>query len=158
MKLNLGCFTNYMDGYLNVDIDPFHKVDLISDFSFTLPFKTESIDEVYSSHLLEHLTKPHAIVHLKDIKRVLKAGGILHIKIPDMRKVALRYAGGDGRIAGDHKLIKAIFLHGESKFNSHKYGYTLKTLLDLLIRLGYKIVNDNCDTRTPYESGAIAMK
>lgn len=46
-----------------------------------LPFRNEVFDEVYMSHIAEHLSNP--MKSLKDVHRILKKGGTVHIWVPN---------------------------------------------------------------------------
>ncbi len=82
-KLNLGSGNSpRREGYLNVDIVPGENVDLVFDLSKKLPFGAESIDEIYSHHLFEHLINYEEV--LDDWYRVLTPGGRLEINTPNM--------------------------------------------------------------------------
>ena len=84
MKINLGCGEKKIDGYINVDIcgDP----DLLYDLSkFPWPFSDNSVDEVFSSHFLEHVDDFEKTVF--EIYRILKPNGIIHFKIPHFRSM-----------------------------------------------------------------------
>jgi SAM-dependent methyltransferase len=61
------------------------------DVARGLPFDTGSIDVVYHSHLLEHLDKDVARMFLREVRRVLKPGGIQRIVVPDMEKACRDY-------------------------------------------------------------------
>ena len=55
IKLDLGCGQNPKDGFEGVDLygdKAKHKVDL---FKFPWPFADNSVDEIFTSHLLEHV-------------------------------------------------------------------------------------------------------
>jgi len=51
----------------------------------------ESVDVLYSSHMLEHLDRNEANEFLKEAFRVLQPGGIIRIAIPDIKKIVDRY-------------------------------------------------------------------
>ena len=54
MKLNLGCGDKKIDGYTNVDVCG--EPDVLCDLSqFPWPFESNSVEEVFSSHFLEHV-------------------------------------------------------------------------------------------------------
>lgn len=85
LKLNIGCGFNQLDGYLNVDSFPDCAPDLLWNLESTpWPFETDSVDEIYANHVLEHLGQQtetfFAIV--KEIYRVVRHGGEIRINIP----------------------------------------------------------------------------
>lgn len=49
-----------------------------------LPFEDSSVQCIFSSHFIEHLTFEEAINFLKECHRVLRPGGILRIVCPDI--------------------------------------------------------------------------
>jgi len=59
MKLHLGYGSNYLDGYVNIDLPPqgqtvmCARADVYTDIR-TLTYPDNSIDEIRSHHLLEH--------------------------------------------------------------------------------------------------------
>ena len=82
MRLNLGCGDKMMPGYINVDLcgDP----DVVLDLSvFPWPFPDNSMEEVYSSHFLEHVEDFDRTV--LEIHRVLKQNGICHFRVPHFK-------------------------------------------------------------------------
>jgi len=50
-----------------------------------LPFEDSSVEVVFSSHFIEHLTFEEGINFLKECHRVLRPDGILRISCPDMK-------------------------------------------------------------------------
>lgn len=86
-KLNLGSGIGYLKGWINLDIsdkDMYGQkinVDKKHDLSkFPYPFKNNEFDYVYASHIIEHLDDPFKV--LKELKRITKSGGIIHIRLP----------------------------------------------------------------------------
>ena len=64
---------------------------LAHDLSKGIPFASNSVDVVYSSHVLEHLDRWVAGSFLKEILRVLKPGGICRIVVPDFEFLCRSY-------------------------------------------------------------------
>ena len=61
-----------------------------------MPFGPSTVDVIYSSHMLEHLTRSEARRFLLESKRVLRPGGRIRIVVPDLRGFAEAYiARGD---------------------------------------------------------------
>ena len=56
-----------------------------------LPVQDESLDVLYSSHMLEHLDRNEADKFLKEAFRVLRPGGIVRIAVPDIKKKVEQY-------------------------------------------------------------------
>lgn len=64
--------------------------------SSRLPLDSGSVDVVYSSHMLEHLSRAEAKVALAEFNRVLEPGGVLRLVVPDIRRMIDTYlASGD---------------------------------------------------------------
>ena len=84
-KLHLGC--GYIkrpieDGWINIDIAPEVKPDLIIDIEKGLPFPDNTFEEIYSSHCLEHIRPEHWRFVLAEIARVAKPGCIFELELP----------------------------------------------------------------------------
>ena len=80
-KLNLGCGADYKEGYVNADFHSHIKTDIQYDLNAVpFPFSENEFDYILVSHVLEHLDKPFVV--MKELHRILKTGGTLHIKVP----------------------------------------------------------------------------
>lgn len=92
MKLvNLGCGDRFHSDWINVDLIPNSKDVLQVDVVRGLPFPNESIDAVYASHVLEHLTKEEGLRLVSEAFRVLKRGGVLRVVVPDLETIINEY-------------------------------------------------------------------
>lgn len=94
MKLNLGCGKDLREGYVNVDLHPFHPSIQVMDLS-VLPwgFGEGSSEEILMLDFLEHF--PHAQTKsiLLECFRVLKTGGELIVQVPDADHVCRAFLG-----------------------------------------------------------------
>ena len=80
-KLNLGCGKVIKEGYINLDIVPMEGVNVIHNIENTpLPFKNNTFDEVYASHILEHVKNFMPL--MEDLHRVCKKDAVIKIKAP----------------------------------------------------------------------------
>jgi SAM-dependent methyltransferase len=59
-----------------------------------LPFFSDEVDCIYTSHFLEHVYRHQALAILKECRRILKPGGVVRIVVPDVKKLALAYLDG----------------------------------------------------------------
>lgn len=83
-KLNLGCGTRPLEGWVNLDVVPGDGVDVVADLdrcrTTPLPFPDESFDEFRALHVLEHLRDPLPFV--EELYRIAKPDGIALIFLP----------------------------------------------------------------------------
>jgi hypothetical protein len=85
LRLNLGCGSKKYPGYVNVDVSPYFKPDMVVDLEKTpWPWQDSSADEIKMEHVLEHLGETTAsyLAIWKEIWRVGKAGCVLDITVP----------------------------------------------------------------------------
>lgn len=78
MKFNLGCGNNIKKGYINLDK---RQLDLNK---YPYPIDDESADEIYLSHVLEHLEDMYKCI--EECYRILKKDGKLIIKVPTINR------------------------------------------------------------------------
>lgn len=84
IKLNLGCGEKHLPDYINIDI--VEPCDLKFDLRNPLPFKDNSVDEVFSDGNLPYLFYPSEWDSFKkEITRVLKPAGKLEIGFWDFK-------------------------------------------------------------------------
>lgn len=141
MRLFFGCGQNsnwHDKGYKNVDIVKYPHIDYCIDVGERLPFKDNTIDEIYAESVLEHIGHmlPHFtegisemlnIKHvLKDWQRVLKPGGKLIIKCPNLECQFRKYVKGVNTLK---EIIIWIYGGTVQKYNVHLTGFD-KDLMD----------------------------
>jgi glycosyltransferase involved in cell wall biosynthesis len=83
-RLNLGCGTNILPGYVNWDTCSLPGVDLttpIDPFYPRLPFSDEEFDEILAFHVLEHVANKAAII--EELWRISRHNAVIKIKLPD---------------------------------------------------------------------------
>jgi len=56
-----------------------------------IPEKNDSVDVIYSSHMLEHLGKKEACFFLEEARRVLRHGGVIRLAVPDLKCLVNNY-------------------------------------------------------------------
>jgi hypothetical protein len=75
LKLDLGCGPNKKEGFFGVDIISFPNVDLVFDLKQPWPWEDNSVEEVHTSHFIEHLDANERIHFVNELYRVLKMEG-----------------------------------------------------------------------------------
>jgi predicted SAM-dependent methyltransferase len=138
-RLNVGCGSVKKEGYLNVDVDPSVKPDLILSLDETLPFLSGVFERVEAYHVVEHVYPWMALDVLKDFLRILKPGGKLAIECPNIES-ACSWLSGNPHYDWDSQMgMWAIYGDPNSRnpFYMHKWGYTPVTLSQILREAGF---------------------
>lgn len=82
LKLDLGSGPNPRPGFLGVDAIAFPGVDVVCDLRQPWPWDGDSVEEVHSSHFLEHLTARERVHFVNELYRVLIPGGKATVIVP----------------------------------------------------------------------------
>ena len=135
-RLHLGCGSNILPDFFNIDIQDFSGIDEVA-LVFPLKFKTNSFDVVYASHLLEHL-KGDKLEILKEWTRVLKPGGILRLSVPDFEKIIKIYLQHK-----DIELINNLFFGRQDKLEHyHRELFDYEKLKNLMLNAGLEAIHN----------------
>jgi predicted SAM-dependent methyltransferase len=103
------------------------------DLRHGIPLVDASVDVVYSSHFLEHLSRSQGLALLDECRRVLRPGGLLRVTVPDAEP-AIR-ALSDGRV---EEGLDGLFMDGGThEAHYHHYGYTEPLLRARLEQAGF---------------------
>ena len=86
MKLNLGCGSKSEEGYVNIDVRALPGVDVIADVRH-LPFKKNTIDEILSLDVYEHVSHRESQRLLVHWVSLLKDGCLLYIRAPSINRM-----------------------------------------------------------------------
>jgi hypothetical protein len=89
--VNLGCGGRFRSGWLNLDLGQSSSEVVSWDLRRGLPVEPGTTPFVYSSHMVEHLTPRDAESILRDVFRVLRAGGIVRVVVPDLASLTRHY-------------------------------------------------------------------
>src|SRR5919199_5580782 len=92
VKLHLGCGGTYLHGWINIDTTlPRGRRDLRR----SLPLPDGVVESIFTEHLLEHRDLRDGLRLLKECHRVLTAGGVLRIGVPDFERYVYAYTDAD---------------------------------------------------------------
>jgi predicted SAM-dependent methyltransferase len=136
IRLNLGCSVDLLDDYINID-NNFPNADLKHDLLKPLPFDDNTVTEILASHLLEHFNYIETAIILKDWYRVLKKGGILHIRVPDMEQVCRDYLNSNKQRRLNWAMIE-IYGGQWNEGEFHKNGFDEHSLKYFVKNQGFK--------------------
>jgi hypothetical protein len=92
-KLNLGCGSHYVEGWVNYDFDPQFKADDHADVSILPSVSRDSVGEIFAGHVVGYLDSlSDALARWYE---VLIPGGTLTVSTTDMAKVVNLWKAGE---------------------------------------------------------------
>jgi len=80
--VDLGCGIHKIEGAIGIDNDPTVNPDILCDICRGIPLRDNSVDELFTSHFLEHVPADKAYYVLSEIWRVCKPDAIIKIRVP----------------------------------------------------------------------------
>ncbi len=81
MKLHLGCGTEYIPGFVNIDSCKACKADMYCDLGkIPLPFKESEVDYVYAKHFLSYISDVYR--WMNELHRVCKNDAVVKFVVP----------------------------------------------------------------------------
>jgi SAM-dependent methyltransferase len=147
IKFNMGCGRDRLPGYMGVDMHG-DAADIKMDIlELTLP--ENCADEIYASHLIEHLPQHRAPELLTKWHKTLKHGGKIVMETPDLEGLCKDYL----EQSGEDKKTTAMCIFGahvdkltpetqkQGALSPHLWGYTPETLKDLVEAIGFTNVS-----------------
>lgn len=137
--------------HLLLDIDPKGSPDIVCDARDLMSLEAEQFDAVYCSHNLEHYYRHDVPKVLSGFYRVIKDGGFVQIRVPDiaevMRVTMEKNLDIDDVLyqsaAGPIMVLDVLYGHSVEieqsgqDFYAHKTGFTQKSLIAALSRSGF---------------------
>jgi len=139
LKLNLGCGNDIRIGYINADkYNNTGNVDIKCDLN-SLPFLDNSLDEIFTSHVFEHigLNEVHAVV--EEWKRVLKENGELVMRIPNLEHEVNIWLNTPDENKWDE--VSRIFGGQSYTGNFHFQGFNPGSLKSFLERFNFEVLD-----------------
>lgn len=91
IRINLGSGHWKLDGWVNVDIDPDSRPDVLADLALGLPFQSGCADFIHTEDFIDQLELEAAGDFLRECHRILRPGGVIRILTPDIQKLCEMY-------------------------------------------------------------------
>lgn len=105
-----------------LNISPGPHVDFVGSCTDLSQFADESIDEIYGSHVYEHLDFREFLQAFKEAYRVLKPQGKFWVAVPDMDQLCQLYLNRSLSLRDRVELTRVIFGGQMDRYDYHKIG------------------------------------
>lgn len=150
MRLHLGCGANFIEGFVNVDVEPQDSRVVQSDIrNLDSVAEDESVAEIYACHVLEHVPRADVPQVLSHWRRKLCPGGLLRLSVPDFEYLVSDYiqAKQQGqRWWTDRNILPPLFGGQDYATNFHYNAFDFEYLSTLLVEAGFADVRRySCD-------------
>lgn len=146
IKFNMGSAQDALEGYISVD--KYHAAADIKEDVFDLEVPEGCADEIFASHIIEHLPYHRVPGLLAKWLGILKTDGKLIIETPDLEANCKAFLEGDDSV----RFTTSICIFGAAITNPtpenmkngaespHLWGYYPSILKRMLEEIGYKTV------------------
>lgn len=123
MKLDIGGGDKALAGYVNVD--PYFPEADVRATMWQLPFADDSAEVIHCSHALEHIPQKMVVPTLREWRRVIKPGGVIIIRVPDLLWICEEFLKDPVR----GWRLATIFGAQTHEGEFHKTGFTKEWML-----------------------------
>jgi predicted SAM-dependent methyltransferase len=122
-RLNLGCGCDHRPGFVNVDLHAAHEPDLVADIRNLSFLPARHYDELVAQDVLEHLPRTQTRPVLEHWNRLLRDGGLLRLRVPNVVALAdllktEEYREPAKQLEVIHFLFGTQAYHGDFHFTS----------------------------------------
>jgi SAM-dependent methyltransferase len=151
LKLNIGCGSQKLSDHIN--IDKYHSSAQIKTPANVLPFQSNSVDVLYTSHMVEHLAPSVFNAALIEWHRVLKQDGKVMIRCPNFELYVKEWLEGDDEYREGWGIINVLGFSERGSGYLNRNGFTVRQINRLLNRKGFRTIRTEVtQTRPEYDT------
>jgi predicted SAM-dependent methyltransferase len=136
MKLHIGGIEK-KEGWKILNILTGPDVDFTGDITDLSQFADASIEEIYASHVLEHVPQKKIFDTVKGMHRVLMTGGKLFVSVPDMDILCRVYLDQNASPEIKYHTMRMMFGGQVDAHDFHYIGLNQFFLTSLISQAGF---------------------
>ena len=174
-KLYVGCGEDSIEGYVGCDLRALENVSLACR-AWDVSKHCQGLSEIYSRHMLEHLTLEESEITLQDWKQALAPGGVVRIEVPNLEfaieqwrrakwsnaDLENRYSDARWGFAGffgwQRECDPAAEDYDPNYWDVHKSGYTPESMRFFLEKAGFESIDIRLDGFTAKQNRRRKLK
>jgi predicted SAM-dependent methyltransferase len=137
-RLEIGSGPSTKPGWLSSDLI---SGDLYLDLTRPLPLPTGSFEYVFGEHVIEHLSEQAGMGLLRELRRIVRRGGVVRLTTPDLRKLIAIYEDENPVIS------QADYARFVDDITGKRHERACQILNDYLRLWGHRYVYDEEDLR-----------
>lgn len=136
MRLHIGG-TEIKTGWTIFNISQIPGVDFLGDIADLSQFDDESCEDVYASHVLEHVPQQKVLDTLKGLHRILKPTGKFYVSVPDLDILCHLFINPSASPAVKFHAMRMLFGGQVDQHDYHFFGWNQLFLFDFLRQAGF---------------------
>ena len=145
MRLHIGG-TQKMPGWKIFNVQPAPEVDYLGDCTDLSQFADGSVDEIYASHVLEHLGYNDKLPRaLSEFHRVLKPAGAARISVPDFEVLCRLFIDPRHSPSDRFHIMRMAFGGQVDPHDFHYVGLSFEILAEFLRVTGFSRIERTGD-------------
>jgi predicted SAM-dependent methyltransferase len=125
------------DGWKILNIQNKPHVDFVGDIGDLSQFQDQSFDDIYASHVLEHVPQLKILDALKGIHRVLRPRGKFYVSVPDLDILCHTFINPIITLDVKWHVMRMMFGGQIDPHDFHFIGWNQAILWDHLKRAGF---------------------
>ena len=133
-RLHVGCGSEIIPGWCNIDVQDLPGVDLVLDVSQGFSFS--NIELIYCEHFIEHLRFDEGFSFLEACHESLSVGGVLRLSTPNLDWVYLTHFSA-GCTDVPKKISNTFVLNRAFYGWGHQFLYSREVLSEVLRAVGF---------------------
>jgi predicted SAM-dependent methyltransferase len=127
------------DGWKILNTNPGAGVDFVGTCTNLKAFPDSCCDEIYASHVLEHLSHQWEFLPaLTGFYRILKPGGVIRISVPDLDVLCWLLQSPALNLNQRHVVMTMMFGGHVDQYDYHKIGLNFQFMENYLQRAGFR--------------------
>ena len=137
-KLHIGSGPHLLEGWFNIDNQPYQGIVLVHDVRDGLPFA--DVRFIYAEHFIEHIPYRDAVLFLKQCRSILRSDGILRLSTPNLDWV-WRHNYHPNEWSDESEAVRDCFwMNRAFRGWGHQFLYNLPALTETLHEAGFATV------------------